>query len=175
VHLNRRFVKGGLSGKRVTQVSRAGTVRGYSAATLVFCSMFSVILSLFIVFLMKNTKGTFISLHKILRITEWWRLESTSGDCLVQLPCSKQGQLDQVVPMSSCALKISKAEGSTTYLGNLLQCLTTLTVKNLQTFLYLNRISCISVCACCLLPCQWVSEESLALSSSPPPSGICTH
>jgi len=53
--------------------------------------------------------------------------------CLVHLPCNEQGylQLYQVLRApSSLTLSVSRDGASTTFLGNLSQCLTNLSVKN---------------------------------------------
>lgn len=58
-------------------------------------------------------------------------LEGIFRGHLVQLPCNKQGylQLDQVA-RSNLTLNVFTDGDSTTPLGNLLQCLTTITTKN---------------------------------------------
>lgn len=71
------------------------------------------------------------------RITEQLRVEGSSGNGLVQPPCSKQDQLQQVAqgPAFSQLLKTCKdacmytGTTSTTDLGSLFQCLSTLTVN----------------------------------------------
>lgn len=74
-------------------------------------------------------------------ITECLRLAVMSGNHLVQTPCSYQGQLEQVIQGFKCQVSnISNDGDSTTTLGNLVMCLTTLTVKSSVTlkwnFLY---------------------------------------
>lgn len=54
------------------------------------------------------------------------------------------------------------AGNPTTSLGNLLRCLTTLTIKKKSFFLCFKKISCTSVYACCLLPSLGTPEKSLA-------------
>jgi len=52
---------------------------------------------------------------------------------LKQLPCNEQGHLQQIRmlrALSSLTLNVSRDRASTTSLGHLCQCLTTLTVKN---------------------------------------------
>lgn len=58
------------------------------------------------------------------------RLKGASGNSLVCSPCSKQGQLEKAAQGSAC-LGFEYVEGwrLQTSVGNLLQCLTTLTVK----------------------------------------------
>jgi len=70
-------------------------------------------------------------------------LEGTLRSHLVQLPCNEQGhlQLHQVLRApSSLTLGVSRVETSTTSL-NLLQCLTTLTLKNSFLISILNLLS----------------------------------
>jgi len=60
-------------------------------------------------------------------------LEGISGGYLVQLLCNEQGHYSQIrLPraLSSLTLKVSRDRASNTTLGNLLQCLTTLAVKD---------------------------------------------
>jgi len=60
-------------------------------------------------------------------------LEGTFKGHLVQLPCNEQGHHSHIrLPRasSSLALKVSRDGASTTSLGNLCQCITTLTVKD---------------------------------------------
>ena len=72
--------------------------------------------------------------HRILKSFE---LEGILKDHLVQLPCTEQGHLhlQQVLSApSSLTLNISRDRASTTSLGNLFQCLTTLIAKKTFTF-----------------------------------------
>ena len=67
------------------------------------------------------------------RIIKSSELEGTLKGHLVQPPCSEHGhpQVDQVLRApSSLTLGVSRDGASTTSLGNLLQCLITLTVTN---------------------------------------------
>ena len=67
------------------------------------------------------------------RIKDSFELEGTLKGHLVQLPCNEQGylQLGQVAwNLVQLHLEISRDRASTTALGNLCQCLTTLIVKN---------------------------------------------
>ena len=62
-------------------------------------------------------------------------MEGTSEGRLVQLLCNEQGhpQLDQVAQgVIKLALKVSMDGAATTSLGNLFQCLTTLSVEDLH-------------------------------------------
>ena len=66
------------------------------------------------------------------RIIESVELKGTSEGNLVQLPCNEQGHHSWIrLPraLSSLALNVSRDGASTTTLGSLCQCLTTLTVK----------------------------------------------
>lgn len=65
-----------------------------------------------------------------------------------------QSRLPQTV--YSWVLNISETGVSATSLGNLRQCLTTLTEK--REFLILNGISCVSVCTHCFLSCQRIPQ-----------------
>ena len=68
------------------------------------------------------------------RIITLFELEGTLKGHLVLLTCNEKGhiQIDQVLrALSSLTLDVSRGGASTTSLGNLCQCLTTLTVKNL--------------------------------------------
>lgn len=59
-------------------------------------------------------------------------LEGTSVDHAVQDPCSSQGQLQQVA-QGHLVLNTSRDRDSTTSLGSLFQCLTTLIIQNKTT------------------------------------------
>ena len=75
------------------------------------------------------------------RITELFELEGTLKGHLVQLPCSEQGHLQLHQAAQSPVqpdLQCLKGWASTTSLGNLFQCLTTLSVKNLFLISNLN-------------------------------------
>ena len=64
------------------------------------------------------------------RITEWLRSAGSSGGHLVQPPSSSRATESQLLrTMSTQLLNISKVRGCRTSLGNLCQCLVTLTVK----------------------------------------------
>lgn len=65
---------------------------------------------------------------------ERFEMEETSEDHLVQLLCNEQGHLQLRAP-SSLILNVSKDGASTTFLGNLCQCLTNLTAKKKNIFL----------------------------------------
>ena len=73
------------------------------------------------------------------RVTDMF--ERTLKGHLIQCPCNEEGHpwLDQVLRApSSLTFNVSKDKASTTTLGNLLQCLTTLTVKNFFLISNLN-------------------------------------
>lgn len=56
--------------------------------------------------------------HLITSFTEWLRLEDISGGFSSLMPCSEQGQLEQVVQsQASCALDLSTDGDSATSLG----------------------------------------------------------
>lgn len=74
-------------------------------------------------------------------------------------PLLKQGQREGC-PGSCPVLNTSMDGDSPTSLDSLCQCLTALTVK---TFFSCAQ-SCVLVCACCLLSCQWAPLRSLAAS-----------
>ena len=67
------------------------------------------------------------------RIIELFEMEGTLKGHLVQLPCNEQEHLQQIRLLrgpSSLTLSVSRDRASTTSLGNLFQCLTTLIIKN---------------------------------------------
>lgn len=74
---------------------------------------------------------TFRWLH---RITEWWRIKGTLRDRLVQLPCSKQGQLEHVAQdLIRSGFVCLHGGDSTTSPDNLFQYLTTFTIKRFSS------------------------------------------
>lgn len=100
---------------------------------------------------------------------EQMRWEGTSGSHLVQPPFSSRGSWSRV---PSRLLNISKGGDCTMSLSNLFQCSITLMVKKI--FLSLNRMSCTSIDAHCLLFLP--REEHGALPSLlPMPAGIYSH
>lgn len=97
---------------------------------------------------------------------EQLRLEGASGDNLVQTSSSKQGQ-SQLRALSSLIFSISKDGHSTMSLSSLFQCLTPLQKKKKKVFLVLNRITCILICAHCLLSCSLeITEKSCLYPAS---------
>ena len=75
------------------------------------------------------------------RIMESFELEETFKGHLVQLPCNEQGCLHYIRLLrapSSLTLSVSTDGVSTTYLGNLCQCLTSLSVKKLLPYVHSN-------------------------------------
>jgi len=109
------------------------------------------------------------------RVADRFRLEGTAGGLWATL-CSKKGEVEQVVQaVTTQVFNASKDEDSTSSLSNLLQSLTTLTVKNI--FLILS----ISVCASCsVTSSQWghlvvvcIWEEYLEISAvAKPPAKL---
>lgn len=93
--------------------------------------------------------------------------EGTLDDDLVQLPCSKQSQLEQVT-QDHVQLSFEHLQGqrTSTPLTKLLQCLITITIFYFFS-LCLNRFFCFPLCAYCLLP---IHSASLSLV----PSSFCT-
>ena len=88
---------------------------------------------------LRAVTGTWSQNHIIIGLLE---LERTLKAHLVQLSCDEQGhpQLHQLLRApSSLALHVSSDGASTTPLGNLCQCLTTLTVKNIFLIPSLNN------------------------------------
>lgn len=64
--------------------------------------------------------------------TQCLRLEDSSGDHLLQLPCSKQGRLEQVAQnIIQLGFECFRPRDSSVFLANLFQCLTTLNGKTL--------------------------------------------
>lgn len=89
-----------------------------------------------------------------------------SGYHPVQPPSSKQSQVKQVAQgFVSLCLSISMDGDSTTSLGNLFQCSTSLTAKKL--FICLNRIYCVFIHACCILSCHWALVPTSEFSATP--------
>lgn len=83
-----------------------------------------------------------------------WKLSSSS-------PSSKQSQLEQVAQViASWVLSISQYGGSVTSLGNMSQCLMTLTIKKIS--FHLDGIPFISVTS---WPVTGITEKILALTS----------
>jgi len=81
---------------------------------------------------------------------EWWGLEGTSGDDLVQAPCRSRVTYSRLHrTLSRWGLSISREGDSTTSLGNLCQGSITLRVK--KFFLMFAETSCASVCTRCPL------------------------
>ena len=77
--------------------------------------------------------GLVSTVARVDSITEWLEMEGTLKGHLVHLPCTEQGRLQchQVLRApSSLTLSVSRDRASTSSLGNLCQCLTTLIVKN---------------------------------------------
>lgn len=109
------------------------------------------------------------------RMTEWIGLEGTYNNCLI-LPSTQSRISYSRLPwtMSSWVLRISTDEASTTSLGNLLHCWTTISVKYLflmfkWIILYFN------VCPLSLVLSLVTTEKSLALSSFLHPSVVYIH
>ena len=86
---------------------------------------------------MRQSKQNSSYSMSVFRITESFKLEETLKGHLAQLPCNEQGhlQLHQVLRApSSLSLDVPKNRISTTSLGNLCQCLTTLIVKTFPLY-----------------------------------------
>ena len=100
-------------------------------------------------------------------ISEWFRHSRRLSS---PNPCSKRGRLEQV---ASWVLNITRNGDSITFLGNLLQAVTTLRVKKV---LCLNRIYCLSICGYFFLSFSQppLSRVWLCLLH-PLPSGMHTH
>ena len=100
------------------------------------------------------------------QITEWLKLEGTSRLHLVQSPYSEQ-VTKSTLPMTmfSWVLNISKSGDSTTSLGSLFQCLTTLTVKKVFLMFKFN-FTYFSLCPLLLLLSLVTTERRLTSSPS---------
>ena len=105
-------------------------------------------------------------LHKI---TEWLRLEETSGSHLVKPPAQAGPSRASCKDQSGWLLSIFKDGNSTTSLGNRCQWSATCTVKKVSW--YSEGTSWVSVCAysLSLVLSLGTTEKSLALSSFHPP------
>lgn len=90
------------------------------------------------------------------RMREQLRLEGTFGDHLVQVPCSRQGQPEQVLrAAASWVLSISKDGGFTTSLSMLFQYLTTF-----MFIMFKWNFMCASVRALFFLSCHWAPQKA---------------
>lgn len=92
-------------------------------------------------------------------------LEGTQGGSVVQHLLKKRASLEQLSgPCSvSSALKVSQDRNTTTSLGNLFQCLTTVMMRN--SFLFLNGF----FCCCynlCLVSYSYILTSKLHLHSA---------
>jgi len=100
--------------------------------------------------------------------------EGTSGDCLLHLPCSKQGQLQQIAQgRVQSGFKYVQDGDPTTSLSNLFQGLTILIAE--KCFVTLSGISWISVCAHCPWSCHSVPWRKVWLHLLTPFHQIFIH
>lgn len=90
------------------------------------------------------------------RTAEASRLAGTSGQCPVP-PLPRTGQPQETA--QGCihpSFIISRDRDFTASLSILFQCSASLTIKKKSSFLCLNGILCILICACCCFSCHWV-------------------
>lgn len=95
----------------------------------------------------------FCSLIYFQRYRDWVCLAGTSGDCMVQASAQNRVHDSRLLKaLPSCVLNISKDGYSTTPLGNLFLCVTTLIVKTFFFFLIFKwNFLCFSLCLLLLI------------------------
>jgi len=100
--------------------------------------------------------------HPVPRFTEWFGLEGTFKGHLVQPSAISRDIFNWIRllrALSSLTLNVSRDGASTTSLGNLGQCLTTLSVKNF------SLLSSVNLPSLCLKPLPLVLSQQALLKS----------